>query len=339
MEKIRGVLNGVHPVDKMKKVALITGITGQDGNYLSELLVTKGYKVIGSVRDIKRAEKMIAPELLSAIELVDPDILSQRSIARVLSEYRPGEFYNLAAYSSGSGMYDDPAGIGLVNGLAVTYMLEAIREVDASIRFCQASSREIFGEAIESPQTEHTATDPRSPYGAAKLYADNMIQVYRQQYHIFACSAILYNHESPRRRLEFVTRRITHQAAKIKLGLAEELKIGNLDARRDWGFAKDHVRAMWLMLQQAKADDYIVATGEAHTVRELCETAFAYLDLDYRDYISEDISAFRPDESHKLVGDTEKAKNGLGWMPEVSFEELIKIMVDADMQLLKHVSY
>jgi GDPmannose 4,6-dehydratase len=252
----------------------------------------------------------------------------------VLAECRPTEIYNFAAYSSGAGMFDDPVGIGEVNGLAVARILEAIRAVDTNIRFCQASSREIFGEAIESPQTEATPTNPRSPYGAAKLYADAMIKIYRQRYGLFACSAILFNHESPRRGLEFVTRKITHEAAKIKLGLTKELHLGNLDAQRDWGFAGDYVRAMWLMLQQERAEDYVVATGKAHSVRELCEFAFSRLGLDYRDYVREDVLAFRPAETALLVGSAAKAKQNLGWEPEVEFRELVHMMVDADLQTL-----
>lgn len=320
--------------NKKDKIALINGVTGQDGLYLSELLLSKGYKVIGAVRDIELATKKLDPTLSGKVELVEWDMLNQQSITNVLTEYQPGEFYNFAAYSSGSGMYDEPVEISKVNGLAVTYMLEAIRETDNEIRFCQASSREVYGDATESPQTELTLTNPRSPYGAAKLYADNMIRIYRQRYDLFVCSAILYNHESPRRGLEFVTRKITHEAAKIKLGLAEQIQLGNLETQRDWGFAGDYVRGMWLMLQQTKADDFILATGEAHTVRELCEIAFSYLGLDYSQYVSHDSSVFRPSETVTLVGQAEKAKKVLGWIPEVGFKELVEMMVDADMRLL-----
>lgn len=311
--------------------ALITGVTGQDGSYLVELLLAKGYRIIGAVRDKQRAKEALPAGLKDAVELVQWDMLDQHRMIVVLAEYRPTEIYNFAAYSSGSGMFDDPVGIGEVNGLAVARMLEAIRAVDANIRFCQASSREIFGEAIISPQTEATPANPRSPYGAAKLYADAMIRIYRQRYGLFACAAILFNHESPRRGLEFVTRKITYEAAKIKLGLAKELHLGNLDAQRDWGFAGDTVRAMWLMLQQARPDDYVVATGEAHSVRELCEFAFGRLGLDYRDYVREDASAFRPVEPALLVGSADKAKQHLGWQPEVAFRELVHMMVDADL--------
>ena len=315
----------------MRKTALITGITGQDGLYLAELLLEKNYRIIGSVRDVQKAVTKLSNQLAAKIELIEWDMLDQRKMLDVLSHYRPTELYNFAAYSSGAGMYDDPVGIGEVNGLAVTRILEAIRAVDANIRFCQASSREIFGEAVESPQNELTPTNPRSPYGAAKLYADTMIRIYRQHYGLFACSAILYNHESPRRGLAFVTRKITHEAARIKLGLTKELHLGNLDARRDWGFAGDTVRAMWLMLQHDHADDYVVATGETHSVREFCESAFGYLGLDYRAYVREDASSYRPIEQTILVGNADKAKTVLGWTPKVSFNELVHMMVDADM--------
>lgn len=316
------------------KTALITGITGQDGSYLAELLLAKGCRVIGAARDVQHAKGALAPGLKSGVELVAWDMLNQRHMAEVLAEYRPAEIYNFAAYSSGAGMFDDPVKIGEVNGLAVARILEAIRAVDTNIRFCQASSREIYGEAVESPQTEATPTNPRSPYGAAKLYADSMIRIYRLRHGLFACSAILFNHESTRRGLEFVTRKITHEAAKIKLGLSTELHIGNLDAQRDWGFAGDYVRAMWLMLQQECADDYVVATGEAHSVRELCEFAFSRLGLDYRDYVREDVSAYRPVEPALLVGSAAKANRKLGWKPEVEFKELVHMMVDADLQTL-----
>lgn len=315
--------------------ALITGITGQDGSYLAELLLAKGYRVIGAVRDVQNAKESLPEVLRSGVELSAWDMLDQRRMTEVLAEYRPVEIYNFAAYSSGAGMYDDPVGVGEVNGLAVTRILEAIREVDGQIRFCQASSREIFGEAVESPQTESTPTNPRSPYGAAKLYADSMIRIYRQRYDLFACSAILFNHESPRRGLDFVTRKITHEAAKIRLGLAKELHLGNLDAQRDWGFAGDYVRAMWLMLQQEQANDYVVATGKAHSVRELCEFAFSRLGLDYRDYVREDDMVYRPVEPTLLVGCADKAQYELSWKPEIEFKELVHLMVDADLQNLR----
>jgi GDPmannose 4,6-dehydratase len=314
------------------KCALVTGITGQDGSYLAEFLIAKGYRVVGATRSIAGASAMLPVTLVNRVEFVAWDALDQRRMAEVFAQHRPQEIYNFSAYSSGEGMFDDPVGVGEVNGLAVTRILEAIRAVDSSMRFCQASSREIFGEATESPQTESTPTNPRSPYGVAKLYADSMIRIYRRRYGLFACSAILFNHESPRRGQGFVTRKITQEAAKIKLGLATELHLGNLDAQRDWGFAGDYVCAMWLMLQQARADDYVVATGEAHSVRELCGLAFGRLGLEYRNFVLEDPSAYRPIEPRLLVGDATKAHTELGWRPEVGFKGLIHMMVDADMK-------
>lgn len=314
------------------KTALITGIAGQDGSYLAELLLDKGYRIVGAVMDVQRDSTLLPSSLMSRVELVEWDMLNREiEITDILSRYKPGEVYNYAAYSSGAAMFDDPVGIGEVNGLAVTRILEAIRQADMNIRFCQASSSEMFGDAVESPQSEETPFQPRSPYGAAKLYAHSMIRIYRRQYGLFACSAILFNHESPRRGLGFVTRKIAHEAAKIKLGLANELRLGNLDARRDWGFAGDYVRAMWLMLQQPNAEDYVVATGETHSVRELCEIAFGHLGLDYRDYVRQDAAAYRPTESVQLVGNSDRARKQLGWVPEVGFREMVSMMVDADM--------
>jgi GDPmannose 4,6-dehydratase len=317
------------------KTTLITGVTGQDGSYLAELLLAKNYQVIEVVRNLENAKKSVLSTLKNTVELVEWDMLDQQLITDILKKYQPAEIYNFAAYSSGSGMFEDPVGIGEINGLAVARILEGIRATDVNIRFCQASSREIFGETIESPQTENTPTNPRSPYGAAKLYADSMIKIYRQRYNIFACSAILFNHESPRRGLGFVTRKITHEASRIKLGLAKELHLGNLNALRDWGFAGDTVNAMWLMLQHGHADDYVVATGEAHSVREFCDCAFGYLDLDYRTYVREDASVYRPVEAAVLVGNADKARTVLGWKPKVRFNELVHMMVDAEMQTLK----
>ena len=314
--------------------ALITGITGQDGSYMAELLLSKGYRVMGAVRDIQRAKESLPSELLNGVELVEWDMLNQQRMTEVLTEYRPDELYNFAAFSSGAAMFDDPVGISDVNGLAVARILEAIRAVDTNIRFCQASSSELFGDALESPQSESTPLRPRSPYGAAKLYAHSMIRIYRQRYGLFACSAILFNHESTRRGLGFVTRKITHEAAKIKLGLAKELHLGNLYARRDWGFAGDYVRAMWLMLQQPQAEDFVLATGQTHSVRDLCDIAFGHLGLDYRDYVREDTAAFRPNESVQLVGNAAKAREQLGWDNEIGFREMVGMMVDADLKLL-----
>ncbi len=317
-----------------KPSALITGIAGQDGSYLAELLVAKGYRVIGAVRDPDKAAVLLPRNIQTAVELVAWDMLDQRLMIKTLRDYQPQEFYNFAACSSGVRMYDDPVSISEVNGVSVTRMLEAIRTADVYIRFCQASSREIFGDGLESPQNELTPMCPRSPYGAAKLYADNMIRIYRERYDLFACSAILFNHESPRRGLEFVTRKITSEVAKIKCGLTKELRLGNLNAYRDWGFAGDYVRGMWLMLQQEHPSDYVFATGKAHTVRELCEIAFSHLGLDYRDYVREEVESYRPAESALLVGDISKARIKLNWHPETGFKELVKMMVDEDLRKL-----
>lgn len=321
----------------MTSTVLITGITGQDGSLLAEYLADKGYRVVGTVANSTKAVAALPYALTPKVELVECGLLNQRAIIEVLTEYQPSEVFNFAANSSGIGMYDDPVATGEVSGLGVTRILEAIRLVSPKIRLCQASSREVFGEANESPQTEETPKVPRSPYGAAKLYADSMVQIYRKHFDIYACSAILFNHESPRRRIEFVTRKITHTAASIKLGLADRLYLGNLDARRDWGYAGDTVRAMWLMLQQSQADDYIVATGKTHSVREFCECAFNHLELDYRRYITEDASAYRANEPIELVGNSAKAREKLGWFPEVGFEELVHMMVDADLRRLSEV--
>jgi GDPmannose 4,6-dehydratase len=261
-------------------------------------------------------------------------MLNQQSMMEVLSHYRPDELYNLAGYTSGAGMFDEACLIGEVNGIAVVRILEAIREIDTSMRFCQASSSEMFGNPIESPQSEDTPFRPRSPYGAAKAYAHCMITIYRHYYGLFACSAMLFNHESPLRGLGFVTRKITHAAAKIKLGQANEIYLGNLNARRDWGFAGDYVFAMWLALQKSHADDYVVSTGETHSVREFCKCAFEYVGLDYRNYIREDTSAYRPDEPTQLVGNSDKARRQLGWVPKVDFRALVEMMVDADLRIL-----
>lgn len=314
--------------------ALITGVSGQDGSYLAEYLLERNYEVLGGVRDTAMARNRLPESLHSNVELIAWDMLNESHMRDVIARTRPTEIYNLAACSSGAGMFDDPIEMAEINGLAVTRMLEAIRTVDAGIRFCQASSREIFGEAEHSPQTETTATNPRSPYGAAKLYADNMIRIYRKRYGMFACSAILFNHESPRRHLDFVSRKITHEAARIKLGLTQELQLGNLDTQRDWGFAGDYVRAMWLMLQHSVAADFVIATGAAHSVREFCDVAFSHLGLDYRHYVREDPEAYRPSEPVLLVGASDRARTELGWAPCVSFSELVHMMVDADMRNL-----
>ena len=316
--------------------ALITGVTGQDGSYMAELLLSKGYRVVGVVRDIKNFSGFPALRLANNVELVSLDMLDQNRLIEVLKKYQPKEIYNFAAYSSGSGMFDNPVGIGEINGLAISRILEAIRTVDKSIRFCQASSSEMFGNAYNSPQSEGTPFRPRTPYGAAKLYAHSMIGIYRQHYGLFGCSAILFNHESPRRGLNFVTRKITHEAAKIKLGLSNKLYLGNLDSYRDWGFAGDYVRAMWMMLQHQTADDYVVSTNKTHSVRNLCEIVFNYLELNYNDYVQMNKEIYRPDETVQLVGDSTKIRTELKWSPEVEFEEMLSLMVDSDLELLRN---
>ncbi|MBW0171752.1 MAG: GDP-mannose 4,6-dehydratase [Hydrogenophaga sp.] len=314
--------------------ALVTGISGQDGFYLLKLLAEKNYRVIGITRSLDEARSKAIHLRDQSVSLVEADFSNSQSISDVIDKYRPREIYNLAAMSSGSGMYEDPVSIGETNGMLVLRILESIRKIDSRIRLCQASSREIFGDAPPSPQDESTPINPRSPYGAAKAYADTMIRIYRSKYNLYACSAILFNHESPQRGLGFVTRKISRAAAQIRLGLASELQIGNLDAQRDWGFAGDYVRAMWLMLQQQHAEDYVISTGRAHSVRQLCELAFSHVGLDYRNYVREDLKAYRPAEPALLVGSSAKARAVLGWEPNVSFEVLIRMMVDTDMQVL-----
>lgn len=321
----------------MAKTALITGISGQDGSYLAELLLEHDYHVVGTVRDIDTAHKKLGSTLASRLDLINWDYADSQYLQKIISQTQPSEIYNLAAFSSGAGMFDEPLKVSEINGLLVTMILEAIRVCGPEIKFCQASSREVFGEAIESPQNEKTARQPRSPYGAAKVYADSMIKIYRERYNTFACSAILFNHESPRRGLNFVTRKITHEAAKIKLGLSHELRLGNLDTQRDWGYAGDTVRAMWMMLQHDMADDYVVATGVTHTVRDFCDRVFNCLGLNYTNYVKEDVSAFRPSEPATLVGDISKIKQALGWRPNTSFEQLIQMMVDAELSHLENI--
>ncbi|HTV51185.1 MAG TPA: GDP-mannose 4,6-dehydratase [Steroidobacteraceae bacterium] len=318
----------------MRKSAFITGISGQDGSYLAELLLAKGYSVAGSARDPDHAARALPPHVWQRVQVVPWDMLDPQGITELLRRFEPAEIYNLAAYSSGAGMYNEAANIGEINGVAVARILEAIRLVDSDIRLCQASSSEIFGEADVTPQAETSRCMPRSPYGAAKLYAHSMVRIYRQRYGLHACSAILFNHESPRRGVEFVTRKITHQVARIKLGLSNCLELGNLETRRDWGFAGDYVRAMWQMLAAQQADDYVVASGTAHSVREFCECAFGCVGLDYRQYVCADAVDHRPPEAVQLVGDARKLRERLGWRPEVDFAGLVRSMVEADMRLL-----
>lgn len=316
--------------------ALVLGVTGQDGIYLAELLTQKGYDVVGVTRDAVKAASGIPAGLRALIRLEPWDMLDAARIASVFAEHRPAEAYNCAARSSGVGMYEDPAGIALTNGVAVAHILEAIRTRSGATRFCQASSSEMFGEPATSPQSETTPFNPRSPYGAAKLYAHSMVDVYRRTHGVYACSAILFNHESPRRALHYVTRKVSRGAAAIKLGLAADLRLGSMTAARDWGFAGDSVRAMWAMLQRPTADDYVIATGKTHCVQDLCEIAFGHVGLDYRRYVKSDTTSFRPDERIPLVGNPSKAKRELAWEPSVSFEALVRMMVDADLDDLRN---
>ncbi|MCB0953101.1 MAG: GDP-mannose 4,6-dehydratase [Microthrixaceae bacterium] len=318
----------------MTKRALITGITGQDGSYLAELLLDQGYEVVGMVRRSSTVTFERIAHLQDRIATVHGDLLDQASLIEVLRTYEPHEVYNLAAQSFVQTSFSQPVLTGDVTALGVTRILDAIRLVDPGIRFYQASSSEMFGKVVEVPQRESTPFYPRSPYGVAKVYGHWITVNYRESYDLFACSGILFNHESPRRGLEFVTRKISNGAAKIKLGMAEELRLGNLDAKRDWGFAGDYVRAMWKMLQADSPDDYVVSTGETHSVREFCEVAFGHLGLDYEDHVVIDDAFFRPAEVDLLVGDATKAAEELDWRPEVEFSELVTTMVDADMDLL-----
>jgi GDPmannose 4,6-dehydratase len=319
----------------MAKRALITGITGQDGSYLAEFLLEKGYEVFGMVRRSSTTRFDRIQHILDRITLVPGDLLDQVSIINLIRECQPTEVYNLGAQSFVPTSWAQPVLTAEFTALGVTRTLDAVRMVDPTIRFYQASSSEMFGKVLEVPQCETTPFYPRSPYGVAKCYGHWITVNYRESYGLFAVSGILFNHESPRRGLEFVTRKVTHGVAKIKLGQAESLPMGNLDARRDWGYAGDYVRAMWLMLQQERPEDYVVATGVQHSVRELLECAFGYVGLDYRDYVTVDESLLRPADVEQLVGDCTKARRQLGWEPEVSFEELIHMMVDHDLEELR----
>jgi GDPmannose 4,6-dehydratase len=319
----------------MTKRALITGITGQDGSYLAELLLEEGYEVIGMVRRSSTTSFERIAHLQDRIATVPGDLLDEISMINLLREYRPHEVYNLAAQSFVQTSFSQPVLTGETTALGVTRMLDAIRIVDPEIRFYQASSSEMFGKVHEVPQSETTPFHPRSPYGVAKVYGHWITLNYRESYDLHASSGILFNHESERRGLEFVTRKITNGVAKIKLGMSEEIRLGNLDAERDWGFAGDYVKAMYLMLQQEHADDYVVCTGQTHSVRNFCELAFGHVDLDYEEFVVIDERYFRPAEVDLLVGDASKAARVLGWKPETSFEELVTRMVDADMALLR----
>ena len=315
--------------------ALITGITGQDGSYLAEFLLSKGYKVVGMIRRSSTVNFQRIEHIQDRITLVPGDLLDQMSLVDALREHHPSEVYNLAAQSFVPTSWRQPVFTGEATALGVTRMLEAVHMVDPEMRFYQASSSEMFGKVREVPQSEQTPFYPRSPYGVAKVYGHWITVNYRESYDLFACSGILFNHESPRRGLEFVTRKVTHGAAKIKLGLAQDLHLGNLDSRRDWGFAGDYVRAMWLMLQQDNPDDYVVGTGETHAVRELCQAAFDCLDLDWEQYVVVDPKFYRPAEVDLLVSDPKKAILTLNWRPEVSFGELVERMVESDLRLLR----
>jgi GDPmannose 4,6-dehydratase len=318
----------------MTKRALITGITGQDGSYLAELLLEKGYHVTGVVRRSSAPNLWRIDHLLDRIDLRPADLLDQLSLIKVIDDVQPHELYNLAAMSFVPASWDQPMLTGEYNAQGVTRVLEAVRQTDTSIRLYQASSSEMYGKVREVPQTELTPFYPRSPYGVSKVFAHYITVNYRESYDLFAVSGILFNHESPRRGLEFVTRKVTDGVARIKLGLAEQLALGNLDAQRDWGFAGDYVRAMWLMLQQDRADDYVIATGESHSVRELVETAFQHVGLDWQAYVRLDPRFLRPAEVDHLIGDSSKARGSLGWRPEVDFGVLVRMMVDADLARL-----
>jgi GDPmannose 4,6-dehydratase len=318
----------------MQKTALITGITGQDGSYLAEFLLAKGYRVFGLVRRNSTTYFERLAHFQDEIELLPGDLLDQNSLITAVRQSQPSEVYNLASQSFVPTSWNQPVLTGEFTALGVTRVLEAIRVVDPKIRFYQASSSEMFGMVREPIQNEQTQFYPRSPYGVAKLYGHWLTVNYRESYDLFACSGILFNHESPRRGLEFVTRKVSHAAARIKLGLQKTLKMGNLEAERDWGFAGDYVEAMWLMLQQPKPQDYVIATGVTRSVRDLVEVAFAHVGLDYRSYIEIDPALLRPAEVHHLRGDCSKATRELGWRPKTSFEQLVAMMVDADLSLL-----
>jgi GDPmannose 4,6-dehydratase len=323
----------------VQRSALITGITGQDGSYLAEFLLAKNYRVYGLVRRSSTVNFERINHLQDSVVLIPGDLLDQSSLISAIQKAQPQEIYNLAAQSFVPTSWTQPVLTGEFTALGVTRMLEAIRVVDPTIRFYQASSSEMFGMVEESPQNESTRFYPRSPYGVAKLYGHWITVNARESYGLFACSGILFNHESPRRGVEFVTRKVTYNAARIKLGLQKKLKIGNLDAERDWGFAGDYVRAMWLMLQQETAADFVIATGLTHSVRRLLELAFTHVGLDYRDHIEVDPSLLRPAEVHHLLGDYAKARRQLGWTPEVSFEKLVGMMMDSDLELISKMIF
>ena len=319
----------------MTRSALITGITGQDGSYLAEFLLQKGYTVHGMVRRSSTISVERISHIADRLHLHQGDLLDQHSLVRLLEEIHPNEVYNLAAQSFVPTSWEQPIFTAEVTGLGVTRVLDSIRQVDKGIRFYQASSSEMFGKVRETPQRESTVFHPRSPYGVAKVYGHYITLNYRESYNLFACSGILFNHESPRRGPEFVTRKISQTVAQIKRGMTHELRLGNLDAKRDWGFAGDYVKAMWLMLQQPEPDDYVVGTGQTHSVREFVEIAFEHVGLDWREHVVSDPAFYRPAEVEILLADARKARDRLGWRPEKSFEDLVVDMVDADLKLLE----
>lgn len=319
----------------MAKRALITGITGQDGSYLADLLLDKGYEVFGMTRRSSSENLGRIDHLVGKVMLLQGDLLDSTSMVRALQDSQPDEVYNLAAMSFVPTSWNQPVLTGEFTGLGVTRMLDAIRSVDKTIRFYQASSSEMYGRVRETPQTETTPFYPRSPYGVAKVYGHYITVNYRESYDLFACCGILFNHESPRRGLEFVTRKISHGVARIAHGLDTSLALGNLDAERDWGHARDYVEAMWLMLQQDEPDDYVIGTGVPHSVRDFCEKAFAVAGLDYNDHVTVDPRFFRPAEVDHLLGDASKAREKLGWAPATSFEDLVRDMVESDLERVK----
>ena len=319
----------------MPRRALITGITGQDGSYLAELLLSKGYEVVGMLRRSSTVNFERIAHIQDQLTLVSGDVLDEVSMIEILREHRPNEVYNLAAQSFVKTSWNQPVLTGDVTAMGVTRLLDAIRLTDPEIRFYQASSSEMFGKVLEVPQRETTPFYPRSPYGVAKVYGHWITVNYRESYQLHASSGILFNHESPRRGLEFLPRKVSYGVARIKLGLDDELSLGNLEAKRDWGFAGDYVRAMWAMLQQDEPSDFVIATGETHSVRELCEVAFERVSLDMEKYVHVDERFFRPAEVDLLVGDASKAREEIGWKTEVGFADLVQMMVDADIELLR----
>ncbi|MHB8859317.1 MAG: GDP-mannose 4,6-dehydratase [Thermoleophilia bacterium] len=319
----------------MQKTALITGITGQDGSYLAEFLLDKGYKVFGMVRRSSTENFERIALIRDRVTLIQADLLDQMSLISIIGESQPDEIYNLAAQSFVPTSWTKPVLTAQFTALGVTRMLEAMRLTKPDARFYQASSSEMFGKVAESPQTENTPFHPRSPYGVAKVYGHFITVNYRESYDLYACSGILFNHESPRRGREFVTRKVTDGVARIKLGLADEIRLGNLDAKRDWGYAEDYVRMMWMMLQQDEPDDYVICSGETHSVEELVQIAFDHVGLNWKDYVKIDQRFVRPAEVDLLIGDAAKAKEKLGWVPQVSFEQMIRMMIDNDLKIVQ----